>query len=64
MLKSEQIAENGQVYDSSFLPFDEAMELYYSYLGKEPPFIKTDKDHFQYALLHESWGFCVYVIGH
>ena len=62
VLKSEQIAENGQVYDSSFLPFDEAMELYYSYLGRESPFIKTDKDHFQYALLHESWGLCVYVI--
>ena len=38
------------------------MELYYSYLGKEPTFIKTEKDHFQYTFLHESWGLCVHVI--
>ena len=30
MLTSEHIAENGKVYNSSFVNFDEAIELYYA----------------------------------
>ena len=62
MLTSEHIAENGKVYDGSFINFDEALELYYAHLNKGPPHINTDKDAFQYALLHQTWGLCVYVI--
>ncbi len=38
------------------------MELYFSYLNKNPPFVNTDQDKFQYALLHSKWGLCVYVV--
>ena len=30
----------------------------------EPPYLNTDKDKFQYALLNEQWGLCVYIITH
>ena len=61
-LQSEYIAENGKDYECSFVSFDEAIELYFSYQNKFPPFTKADKNHFIYALLNEKWGLCVYLL--
>ena len=61
-LQSEHIDLDGKELDNSFMPFDEALELYYAYLGKQPPFCNTDKDSFMYAILHDKWGLCVYVV--
>ena len=61
-LQSEYISENGKEYERSFLSFDEAIELYFAYQNKSPPFTKHDKDHFTNALLNEKWGLCIYLI--
>lgn len=61
-LQSEHISLDGKEADNSYMPFDDALELYFAYLDKHPPFCNTDKDSFLYAILHEKWGLCVYVI--
>ena len=61
-LQSEHISEDGKESDNSYMPFDDALEIYFAYQNKQPPFCNTDKDSFQYAILHEKWGLCVYVI--
>ena len=62
MLKSNHVAENGTEYDCSFVAFDEAEEFFFAFQDKAPPFVNTDRDKFTYALLHEDWGLCVYII--
>ena len=61
-LQSNHVAQDGKEYDQSFLPFDEALELFFLYKGQSPPFNNTEKDAFQYALLHPKWGLCVYIV--
>ena len=61
-MQSEHIAQDGKEYETSFLPFDNAMEIHFAYQNKVPPFAQADKDNFTYALLHKSWGLCVYII--
>lgn len=61
-IQCEQIGQDGKAYDRSFLRFDEAVELFFAHYNKGPPFVNTDKDKFMYAILHEKWGLCVYVV--
>jgi hypothetical protein len=61
-IQCEHIGQDGKAYDSSFLRFDAAMELFFAHYNKGPPFINTDKDKFMYAMLHEKWGLCVYIV--
>ena len=46
----------------SFVTFDEAEEIFFAFQDKTPPFVNTDRDKFTYALLHQNWGLCVYII--
>lgn len=62
LLKSNHVAENGKEYDCSFVAFDEAEEIFFAFQDKTPPFVNTDRDKFTYALLHEEWGLCIYII--
>ena len=61
-LRSGHIALDGEEWDNSYMPFNDALELYYAYQDKPPPFSNTDKDSYLYAILHEKWGLCVYVV--
>ena len=61
-LQCEHIGVDGKAYDNSILRFEEAMELFFAHHNKGQPFINTDKDKFLYALLHEEWGLCVYIV--
>ena len=61
-IQCERIGQDGKTYDNSFLCFDSAMELFFAHCNKGPPFINTDKDKFLYAMLHEKWRLCVYVV--
>ena len=61
-LQAEYIAQDGKQYDTSYLPFDEAVEIYFAYENKVPPFTKADHNNFTYALLHQTWGLCVHII--
>ena len=61
-IQCEHIGQDGKTYDTSFLPFNEGMELFFAYYNKGPPFINTEKDKFLYAMLHEKSGLCVYVV--
>ena len=61
-LQAEYIAQDGKQYDTSYLPFDEAVEIYFAYQNKVPPFTKADHNNFTYALLHKTWGLCVHII--
>lgn len=62
LLKSNYVAEDGREYDCSFVAFDEAMEIFFAFQDKAPPFVNTDKNKLTYALLHQDWGLCVYII--
>jgi hypothetical protein len=62
LLHSNYVAENGREYDRSFVAFDEAMEIFFAFQDKAPPFVNTDKNKLTYALLHQDWGLCVYII--
>ena len=62
LLKSNYVAEEGKEYDCSFVTFDEAEEIFFAFQDKTPPFVNTDRDKFTYALLHQNWGLCVYII--
>ena len=44
------------------MAFDEALEIFLAFQNKAPPFINTDKNKLTYALLHQDWGLCVYII--
>ena len=61
-LQSEHITQDGMEYETSFLSFDDAMEIYFAYQDVAPPFGHHDKDNFTYALLHQDWGLCVYIV--
>lgn len=61
-IQCEHIGRDGKAYHNSFVRFDAAMELFFAYHNKGAPFVNTDKDKFLYALLHEKWGLCVYVV--
>ena len=61
-LQAEHIAQDGKPYDTSFISFDEATEIYFAYQNKVPPFTKADHNNFTYALLHQTWGLCVHII--
>ena len=61
-IRKNHVAQDRKEYDQSFLPFDEALALFFLYKGQSPPFNNTDKDAFQYALLHPKWGLCVYIV--
>ena len=62
LLKSNHVAEDGKEYDCSFVTSDEAEEMFFAFQDKTPPFVNTDRDKFTYALLHQNWGLCVYII--
>lgn len=61
-IQCEHIGRDGKAYHNSFVRFDAAMELFFAYHNKGAPFVNTDKDKFLYALLHEKWGLCIYVV--
>ena len=61
-LQCEYIAENGKHYETSFLAFDDAIEIYFAYQNRTPAFTRPEKDSFKQAFLHETWGLCVYLI--
>ena len=61
-LQAEYDAQDGKEYETSYLPFDEAVEIYFAYQNKVPPFTKADHNNFTYALLHKTWGLCVHII--
>ena len=62
LLKGNYVAEDGKEYDGSHVAFDEAMEVFFTFQNKCPPFINTDRDKFTYALLHQEWGLAVYIV--
>ena len=62
LLKANYVADNGKEYDGSHVAFDEAMEVFFTFQNKYPPFINTDRDKFTYALLHQEWGLAVYIV--
>ena len=62
LLRSNHVAEDGKEYDGSYVAFNEAMEVFFAYQNKCPPFVNMDRDKFTYALLHQQWGLCVYIV--
>ena len=53
----------GKEYTKFFLTSDKALNIFFSFYGHiHKPYFNTDKDKFQYALLHAQWGLCVYII--
>ena len=61
------IGKDGEEYSKCFIPFDDALESFYDSFEEvsvRPPFLNTDKDKFLYALVHEQWRLCVYVVRH
>ena len=62
LLKGNYVAEDGKEYDGSHVAVDEAMEVFFAFQNKCPPFINTDRDKFTYALLHQVWGLAVYIV--
>ena len=67
MLTADAVGKDGKEHTSCFVAFDDALEMYYDSqeeIIKRPPYINTDKDQFMYALLHEQWGLCVYILTH
>lgn len=64
MLTADGVGSDGKEYTSCFMPFSDALEVYYNLFQDiiKPPYINTDKDKFLYALVHEQWGLCVYII--
>ena len=65
LLTADAVGTDGKEHTSCFLRFDDALEAFFDrFKNIEPPYLNTDKDKFQYALLHEQWGLCVYIITH
>ena len=67
MLTADAVGKDGKEHTSCFVAFDDALEMYYDSqeeIIKRPPYINRDKDQFMYALLHEQWGLCVYILTH
>ena len=65
LLTADAIGTDGKEHTMSFLPFSDALEAFFDcFEDMEPPYLNTDKDKFQYALLHGQWGLCVYIITH
>ena len=65
LLTADAIGTDGKEHTSCFLRFDDALEAFCDrFKNIEPPYLNTDKDKFQYALLNEQWGLCVYIITH
>ena len=67
MLMADAIGKDGEEYTKCFIPFDDALEIFYDSFEEvsvKPLFVNTDKDKFLYALIHEQWGLCVYVVTH
>ena len=67
MLMADAIGKDGEEYKKCFIPFDDALEIFYDSFEEvsvKPPFVNTDKDKLLYALVHEQWGLCVYVVTH
>ena len=62
-LTANSVGLDGKEYTSCYLQFDVAMEIFFSfYENVGYPFLNTDKDKFMYALLHEKWGLCIYLV--
>ena len=67
MLTADAVGKDGKEHTSCLVAFDDALEMYYDSqveIIKRPPYINTDEDQFMYALLHEQWGLCVYILTH
>eukprot|EP00794_Sanderia_malayensis_P000902 gene902-205_t len=62
-LIADMVGTNGEDCTNAFLKFDEAMDIFYSYFDNvDRPYLNTDRDKLQYALLHEEWGLCVCIV--
>lgn len=56
------MAKDGKEYDWRFVEFNEPVEIFLAFQNKAPQFINRDKNKLTYALLHQDWGLCVYII--
>ena len=62
-LIADTVGANGEDCTTAFLKFDEAMDIFYSYFSNvDRPYLNTDRDKLQYALLHEERGLCVCIV--
>ena len=62
-LIADTVGANGEDCTTALLKFDEAMDIFYSYFSNvNRPYLNTDRDKLQYALLHEEWGLCVCIV--
>jgi hypothetical protein len=65
LLTADAVGTDGKEHTMSFLPFGDALEAFSDcFESVRPPYLNTDKDKFQYSLLHEQWGLCIYIITH
>jgi hypothetical protein len=58
---ADAVGTDGKEHTMSVLPFGDALEAFFDcFESVRPPYLNIDKDKFQYSLLHEQWGLCIY----
>lgn len=65
LLIADLIGIDGKEHTGCYLQFDDALEAFFDHFHDiKAPYLNTDKNKLLYALLHEKWGLCVYVVQH
>ena len=60
-LNGDTVGVDGKAYNTSFLQFEEAIDVFYSfYRHIQRPYLNAVRDKSLYSLLHSDWGLCIY----